>query len=131
MQPARNTTRIVYFIATGLFFTVFIVSILLSVLDPQGTIDEYRKLSFPTWLLIPQTLAKALGLLAISQRRWPVLKDFAFAGFLYNLLLALGAHIAVRDVNVVLAIIGLAAWVFAFTMDRIYIPRAGGQSVGA
>lgn len=130
MNTRPQTTRVLYFTALGLFYALFIVSILLSVFDVKGTLDGYRHLSFPTWLLIPQATAKALGLIAIAQNRWRTLKDFAYAGFLYNLLLALGAHVALRELDVLLALLGLLLWVFAFTMDRRYHGRrAEGEDI--
>lgn len=123
MHKPSQATRTLYFTALGLLSMVFLISIGLSVFDAAGTIAEYRRLSFPEWLLIPKTTANALGLLALFQTRSQRLKDFAFAGFLYNLLLALGAHIAQQEVAVILPIVGLGAWVFAFIMDRRYHSR--------
>jgi hypothetical protein len=48
------------------------------------------------------------------------LRNFAFVGFLYHILLALGAHIALRESMVLLALFDLVVSVFAFTMDRLY-----------
>lgn len=120
MRIVENPTKVLYVTALGLFTAVFVASIALSVFDPEGTINEYRQLSFPEWLLVPQATAKALGLIALFQTRSQLLKDFAFAGFLYNLLLALGAHLSIGEAQVGLAIFGLVVWVFAFAMDRIY-----------
>lgn len=127
IEARGRNTRVLYIIAIGLLIVLFSVSIWLSVSDPQGTIDEYHKLSFPDWLLIPQASAKLLGLIGVVQRRSRTIKDFAYAGFLYNLLLAFGAHVATRDPQVLLALLGLAIWVFAFAMDRLYQrkPRPG------
>lgn len=120
MNKPSQATRVLYFTALGFLSIVFLVSIGLSVFDAAGTVAEYRRLSFPEWLLIPKTMANALGLLALFQTRSQILKDFAFAGFLYNLLLALGAHIAQQETAVILPIVGLATWTFAFIMDRRY-----------
>ena len=70
MEARGRNTRVLYIIAIGLLIVLFSVSIWLSVSDPQGTIDEYHKLSFPDWLLIPQASAKLLGL--IGEKKQPL-----------------------------------------------------------
>jgi hypothetical protein len=46
------------------------------------------------------------------------LKDFAYAGFLFDLLLALGAHISEKELYVVVPILGLIIW--AYTSEIKY-----------
>ena len=74
------------------------------------------------WVVFFNGAGKVLGLAAIYQNRSNTLKDFAFAGFLFNLLIATSAHIATADPEVVLAILGLVLWVFAFVMNRKVFP---------
>ncbi|MEL6142032.1 MAG: DoxX family protein, partial [Bacteroidota bacterium] len=54
-------------------------------------------LSFPTWLVIPLGIAKLLGLVAIWTKRSSWLKEWAYAGFFFDFLLALTAHLAAKD----------------------------------
>ena len=50
------------------------------------------------------------------------LVSFAFAGFLFDLLLALFAHIAQMEIKLLLPIFGLGLWWFAFAMNRKVFP---------
>jgi hypothetical protein len=109
-----------YWIATGLFCLLFTGSILLTFGDLQGSYDEFQRLGFPLWTVYFLGIAKILGLVAILSNKSQTLKDFAFAGFLYDLLLASGAHIAQPEIQVLLAVFGIIIWVFAFVMDRKY-----------
>ncbi|WP_407572488.1 hypothetical protein [Deinococcus altitudinis] len=113
-----SSTRRWYLVAVSLFALLFVGSAVLTLVDTAGAYEEYRHLEFPTWLQYPQRLAKLLGVAAVLFSRSRVLKDFAFAGFLYNLLLALGALIAQHDSNIYRPLAGLALWCFAFVMDR-------------
>lgn len=119
----KNTTRNLYWTATVLFGLLFIGSAILGVVDPQASYDEYRHLEFPAWILYPLSLLKVLGIVAIVWNGSKTLKNFAFAGFLYDLLLALGGHIAQQEIKVLLAVFGLVLWAFAFVMDRIYFAQ--------
>ena len=71
----------------------------------------------------PLTAAKALGVLAIIFSRSRSLRDFAYAGFLYDLLLAIGAHVVHGDTWIVVALISLAIWVFAYVTELGYRRR--------
>ena len=113
-------TKTLYWIATGLFCLLFLGSIVYGLIDVQASYDEFRHLQFPEWLFYPLTAAKALGLIAILSNKSQTLKDFAFAGFLYDLLCALGGHIALSEGKVALPVFGIALWTFAFVMDRKY-----------
>jgi hypothetical protein len=63
--------------------------------------------------------------LTILWGRWTTLTLFAFAGFLYDLVLALGAHIAHQDPQGFLAAAGLVIWAGAFLTDRLGFRHAG------
>lgn len=120
---APANTRRLYWWSVGLLSLIFLFSAFYGVLDLQGSYAEYRHLEFPAWLVFPLSLAKLLGVVAVVSNRSTTLKDFAFAGFLYDLLLALGAHIAQQELKVVLPLISLGIWAAAFVMDRRVYPR--------
>ncbi len=122
------TTARLYWIATGLFLALFIGSVILGLADINESYKEFVHLEFPAWSFIALTVAKVLGLVAIVTNRSQTLKDFAFAGFLYDLLLALGGHIAHQEIKALLAGFGLIVWVFAFVMDRRFFAAQSARS---
>jgi hypothetical protein len=65
-----------------------------------------------------------VGVVTILSNRSTRLKQFAFAGFLYDLLLALGAHIAVPEVKLILPLSCLGVWGFAYFMDSKVFPKS-------
>jgi hypothetical protein len=116
-QTVRN-----YWIATGLFTALFAGSIVLGLSDLNESYIEYTRLGFPNWSVFFNSYGKLLGLLAILHNRSRTLKDFAFAGFLFDLLLALCGHIARGEIKFLLPIFGLVLWWFAFAMNRKVFP---------
>lgn len=114
--PARD--QLTYRVATGLLCAVFLISVLLTVVDYDGTITQLRDLGFPTYLAWPQAIAKLLGVIAVLSRRSRTLSLFAYAGFLFDMLLALAAHIAERQLYGLVAVAGLVIWAWAFREDR-------------
>jgi hypothetical protein len=123
-NPPSITTQRLYWIATGLFTALFTGSVVFGLLDLNESYKEFQRLEFPAWSFIFLTVAKVLGLIAILSNRSQTLKDFAFAGFLYDLLLALGGHIAQREIQVLLPLLSLPIWAFAFIMNRRMYPVA-------
>lgn len=113
-----DRTLLAYRVAVGALCAVFLFSALLTVVDLDGTEAELRKLGFPDYFAWPQTVAKVLGVAAVLSRRSRTLALFAYAGFLFDMLLALAAHVAERDSGVWLAAGGLVVWAFAFAADR-------------
>ncbi len=118
------TTQRLYWIATGLFTALFTGSVIFGLFDLNDSYREFQHLEFPAWSFIFLTVAKVLGLIAVLSNRSQTLKDFAFAGFLYDLLLALGAHIAQQEIKVLLPLLSLPIWAFAFIMNRRMYPVA-------
>jgi DoxX-like family len=119
---STSTVRL-YWIATGLFTLLYLGSLTLTFSDLEASYKSYASLGFPSmWVVFFNGLGKVLGLAAIYQNRSNTLKDFAFAGFLFNLLIATCAHISTADPGLILAIIGLVLWVFAFVMNRKVFP---------
>jgi hypothetical protein len=109
-----------YWIATGLLCTMFIVSPLLTFIDPEGTRRATTDLGYPAYIgMYPLAFAKLAAVFAILWRRSSTLVMFAFAGLLYDLLLALSAHIHENDFPYGwLAVFGLVIWCAAFWVER-------------
>ena len=122
VQGPPATVRL-YWMATGLFTLLYLGSLVTTFGDLETSYKTYANLGFPgMWVVFFNGAGKILGLAAIYQNRSNTLKDFAFAGFLFNLLIAASAHISKADPEVVLAILGLVLWVFAFVMNRKVFP---------
>jgi hypothetical protein len=123
---ATNRTRAAswnhrrYWVITGLFCLLFLASAALILLDPQGTRINSEKLGFPPYIAVyPSAAAKIAGVVVILWRRWPTLRMFAFAGFLYDMVLALMAHIHESDFpSGWLAVFGIMVWCGAIWGER-------------
>ena len=54
---------------------------------------DFNAIGFPAWLIYPMGIAKILGVVALwaPVSRW--IREWAYAGLFFNLLLAVGAHV--------------------------------------
>lgn len=104
-----------YLAASAPFFVIFLASIVLTFADLEASRVATVGFGFPAWVVVPQGVAKVLGLVAILSRRSRLLTGLAFAGFTYDVLLALGAHLVQQDVpNIALATAGLLSTAAAY-----------------
>lgn len=113
-QETAKRNKIIYWVSTGLLCLLMFGSAMMYffMYDPNVFVD----LGYPPYLIYPLAVAKLLGITAILTRRSELLKEWAYAGFFYDVCLALAAHIAVQDGEYIPAALGL---VFVIT-SRAY-----------
>ena len=59
--------------------------------------ETFTRLGYPTYIIYPLALLKILGLIAIWTNKSRMLKEWAYAGFFFDFLLAFSAHVSVND----------------------------------
>lgn len=77
-------------------------------------VPAFESLGFPTWVIYPLAVAKLLGVVAITTRKNARLKEWAYAGFFFNFLLALVAHVVVADGEFVGAAVALVLLIVSY-----------------
>jgi hypothetical protein len=86
----------------------------------QDSYDEYTYLEFPKWLVHLLSIANFFGIIAILKSKSQSLKDFAYAGFLMDLICASGGHIALQEIKLLLPIASIILWAFTYRIDIKY-----------
>jgi hypothetical protein len=89
--------KLVYLISTGLLSLLMIMSAGMYFLNHAEVSLTFEKLGFPTFIVYPLGIAKLTGLVAIWFVKSQTLKEWAYAGFFFNFILALSAHLSVGD----------------------------------
>lgn len=95
MSNKRNKT--IYYIFTGLLTLLMLMSSGMYIFDHAAVSETFLKLGYPVHIIYPLAAAKILGLIAIWTRKSANLKEWAYAGFFFDFLLAMGAHISIND----------------------------------
>jgi hypothetical protein len=91
----KNT--IIYWIAT-LWLTLGMVSTgIVQIIKMEEEVANFTKLGYPTYLMTLIGIAKMLGVIAILSPKFPILKEWAYAGFTYTMMGAIISHIVVQD----------------------------------
>jgi uncharacterized membrane protein YphA (DoxX/SURF4 family) len=98
--PAGRIRSAVYWIAT-IWLALGMVSTgvvqLLKTKDGQGGVDMITHLGYPVYLLTILGIWKVLGVIAILIPKFPLLKEWAYAGFFFVMTGAIFSHLVVND----------------------------------
>ena len=122
-----KAARIGYYIALGLFTALMLFSAFNYFFNYEAMKEAFTSLGFPVYLIYPLAIAKLLGLAAIWTKQSLVLKEWAYAGFVFNTLLAASAHLNTGDGQAGGALVALALIVTAYFLEKKVFPR---QTIG-
>jgi uncharacterized membrane protein YphA (DoxX/SURF4 family) len=116
-----KTKKIIYWIATiwlALGFVSTGAMQLLKAKEGQGGTDMITHLGYPVYILTILGIWKVLGVVAVLIPKFPLLKEWAYAGFFFAMSGAIFSHIAVGDpVNemlpsLLLLVLTIVSWYF-------------------
>lgn len=102
-----KTSRIIYWVSTTLMCLLFLFSAGMYFLQNDMASQAFESLGYPTYLVYPLAVVKILGVVAVLSNKSKVLKEWAYAGFFFDAVLAAFAHIKVQDGSEIAAIIGI------------------------
>ena len=83
---SNNLLTVLMLFSAGMYF-----------FNHEEIVGAFTKLGFPTYIIYPLATLKLLGLAAIWSKVSKSLIEWAYAGFFFNIVLALSAHLMVGD----------------------------------
>ncbi len=92
-----NRNKIIYWVFTGFFAFSMLSGAGMYLFNYEHATENFTRLGFPVWLILPLAFAKIVGIASILQNKSPLLREWAYAAFFFNLALAAGAHVAAHD----------------------------------
>ena len=113
-----NKFKIIYYIATVLLSLMMLGSAGMYVFNNAEVAKIITSLGYPTYIIYPLAVAKILGLIAIWSNYNKTLKEWAYAGFFYDFVLALTAHLNVGDGEFGGAAVALVLLVVSYIFDK-------------
>jgi hypothetical protein len=117
----NKRNKIIYWIATvwlslGMLSTAIVQ--LLKAKEGQGGADMINHLGYPAYMLTLLGICKIAGVVALLIPRFPLLKEWAYAGFFFTMSGAIFSHIAAGDTvkevlpSLLLLVLTLVSWYF-------------------
>lgn len=88
-------TKIIYWVFTGLLAALMTASAIPNIMSSPESVAYFKFLGYPAYLLPFLGVAKALGVVAILTPGFPRLREWAYAGFFFDLAGALYSHMAI------------------------------------
>jgi hypothetical protein len=113
MQLQQKALRILYWSATLLFAVPQAWSAVQYITEAPKMVETITGLGYPLYFMKGLAAAKLLGLAAILIGAFPVLKEWAYAGFTFEVLAAIVSHVVSGDA------LYIAAVPFAFLVVQL------------
>ena len=115
---SQKRDRIIYYLSTGMLTVLMLMSAGMYFFNHEMIAMAFQKLGYPTYIIYPLATAKILGLIAIWTRKSNTLKEWAYAGFFFDVVLAASAHIMAKDGEFAPALLGIVLVLLSYTYER-------------
>ncbi len=113
----KKGNKIIYWIATSLLTALMLMSASMYFMKYEMVSQFFTHLGFPTYVIYPLAIAKLLGLVAIWTNKSKLLKEWAYAGFFFDFVLALSAHLLAHDGQSGMAIVAIVLLIVSRIFD--------------
>lgn len=113
-----KTNKIVFYVATGLLTLLMLFSVGNYFFNYDMVTDVFKSLGYPAYLVYPLAIAKLLGLASIWFAPNQTLREWAYAGFLFNVTLAFFAHLMVGDGDQMGAVVAFVFWLLSYVYRK-------------
>lgn len=110
--------KIIYTVVKVLFSLMMLIGIATYVFSYDLVATRFDGLGYPTYTIILIGVVKVLGLISIWFSKSNLLKEWAYAGFAYVLVLGVIAHFAINDNEYAPALISLILAVTTYVFHR-------------
>lgn len=103
-----KSMKIIHWTTTGLVCLLFLASAFIYIFSHDEVSETFeRNLKFPGWLVYPMAIAKLLAVVMLLTKFNRTLTEWAYAGLVFNLLLAIGVHISTQEAQIIAPIVAL------------------------
>ena len=119
-----KTIKISYWATTGVLSAMYAMGALSYFFNYAHISEEVAKLGFPLFIIYPLAILKLSAVGVILTQKQSRLKEWAYAGITFNLLLAIGAHININDGEWFGAFVVLVLMASSYVLGKKYFAKA-------
>ena len=116
--------KIIYYVVTVLLSLIMLMSAGMYIFNNAAIQKAFETLGHPTYIIYPLAALKILGLVAIWSRQSARLKEWAYAGFFFNFVLAAAAHLQIGDGESMGAFVALTLLIVSYIFDKRVFGKA-------
>jgi uncharacterized membrane protein YphA (DoxX/SURF4 family) len=127
-------TNSIYWILTGLFAFVMLGSAIPDILSSPIAVQGFKEMNMPAYLLPFLGIAKLLGVIAILVPAFPRLKEWAYAGLIFDLagatwcVASSGKSVADWSPMIVIMALGAASYIWYHKRRKAILYQKTAQS---
>ncbi len=114
----NKKTKIGFYISTGLVSALMLMSASMYVFNHEMVEQTFVALGYPTYIIYPLAILKILGIVAIWSNKSKTLKEWAYAGFAFDFILAAAAHISIQDNEYGGAVVAIGLLTASYLYDK-------------
>lgn len=96
-QTSGKAHKITYWIATGWLALGMVSTAIVQLIQMEAEVEVITNLGYPEYILIILGISKLLGVIAILVPKFPLVKEWAYAGFFFIMTGAIVSHVIVGD----------------------------------
>lgn len=110
--------KIIYWIATIWLSLGMVSTAIVQLIPMEEEVEKMKALGYPSYFLTILGLWKLLGVVAVLIPKFPVLKEWAYAGFFFAMTGAAMSHMAMSDPmgeifpSLLLLLLTIVSWYF-------------------
>lgn len=130
MNTTSKTRSIAYWLTTGLVALDFAFGGVYQIAQPAQVTEGMAHLGYPAYFIVMLGVWKVLGAIALLVPRFPRLKEWAYAGILFDViaaavsLLAVGDGLAAAILPLLFAALAVASWALRPPSRKLLAPPA-------
>ena len=121
-----KTIKITYWTSTIIFSLFFLMNVYMYFTRAPRIVTTIEALGYPVYILDILGTAKILGIIALLIPKFPRLKEWAYAGFAFDLIGAIWSHTANGDIG---SIAFIMVFVVLLTISYLSMQKLQSQSV--
>ena len=110
--------KIIYYTATGLLTVIILFSVSMYLFSNEAVQGMFTSFGYPIYIIYPLAMAKLFGLFAIWNPKFKRIKEWAYAGFFFNFILAFFAHYMVSDGGQTTALVALLLLIISYIYNK-------------
>ncbi|MEO0405118.1 MAG: DoxX family protein [Bacteroidota bacterium] len=111
--------KLIYYISTGFITLLMLFSAGMYMVNTEDIQLVFVTYGYPEYIVIPLAIAKILALVAIWTKKSKTLKEWAYAGLFFDLVLAVVAHLVAGDGGWPMSAAGLGMLLISYRFDKV------------
>lgn len=93
----NKRSKIIYWIATVWLSLGMVSSGIMQLIQEPEIVENMERLGYPVYFITIIAIWKILGVIAILVPKFPLVKEWAYAGFFFTMTGAIISHISISD----------------------------------